>query len=233
MVVNRLIFRYNNPMDSKNLNLYFREIIYQNPKGKKDSVCGVFSHEALNIEDASLGNIYIVGTISNIPKGKYKNSDFLLNLLSSAIKREFYSNHQRTSLEALESALQSANIYLSDFVKKGHDEWIGNMHLACLIFSQNDIHIGQTGHMIIQLFREGTASNIGKKFQSTETPEPNKTFSNIASGKIEEGDKILIASPNLSEIISLQKTKELIFHPSSDRLYHHIKANLSVPSLAC
>jgi len=220
-------------MDSKNLNLYFREIIYQNPKGKKDSVCGVFSHEALNVEDALLGNVYIVGKIFNIPRGKYKNSDFLLNLLSSAIKREFYSNHQRTSLEALESALQSANIYLADFAKRGHTEWIGNLHLACLAFSQNDIHVSQTGNMIIQLFRGGTASNINKKFQATEAPEPNKTFSNIASGKVEEGDKILIASSDLSEILSLQKTKELIFHPSSDRLYHYIKNNLSVPSLAC
>lgn len=220
-------------MDSKNLNLYFREIIYQDPKNKKDSVCGVFSYEVLNVEDAQLGNIYIVGKISNVPKKKYKNSDFLLSLLASAIKREFYSNHQRTSLEALESALQSANIYLSDFTKKGHDEWIGNLHIACLVFSQNDIYIGQTGNMVIQLFRKGTISNISKKFHGSEEPEPTKTFSNIASGKIEREDKILMATRDISEILSLQKTKELISYPTADKLYHYIKDNLSVPALAC
>ena len=177
-------------MDSKNLNLYFREIIFQNPKFKKDSICGIFSYEAMNVEDMMLGNIYVVGKISNIPKKKYKNSDFLLNLLSSAIKREFYSNHKRTTLEALESALQSANIYLSDFAKRGHNEWIGNLHMVCLAFSGNDIHIGQTGNMVVQLFRENSISNISKKFRGQEEPEPTKTFSNIASGQIKERDKI-------------------------------------------
>ena len=220
-------------MDSKNLNLYFREIIYQNPAGKKDSVCGVFSYEALNTEDATLGNLYIVGKISNVPKKKYKNSDFLLSLLASAIKREFYSNRQRTTLEALESALQSANIYLSDFAKKGHREWIGNLHVACLVFSKDLIHIGQTGNMIIQLFRSGTVSNINKKFQNTEDCDPTKTFSNIASGQIEEADKIIIATHDISEILTLQKIKELIVYPTTDKLYHYIKDNLTVPSLAC
>ena len=220
-------------MDSKNLNLYFREIIYQGPKSKKDSVCGVFSYEAMNVEDAQLGNIYIIGKISNVPKKKHKNSDFLLGILSSAIKREFYSNHQRTSLEALESALQSANIYLSDFVKKGHDEWIGNLHIACLVFFENNIHVGETGNMVLQLFRGNTISNISKKFQDQEQPDPIKTFSNIASGKIEEGDKILIASYDISEILSAPKTKELIVYHTADKLYHYIKDNLSVSSLAC
>jgi hypothetical protein len=220
-------------MDSENLNLYFREIAYQGPKSKKDSVCGVFSYEANDIEDMSLGNIYIVGKISNIPKKQYRNSDFLLNLLVSAIKREFYSNYQRTTLGALESALQSANIYLTDFSKKGHTTWIGNLHLACLAFSKNDIHVGQTGKMIVQLFRSGTVSNISKKFETAEKLEPNKTFSNIASGKIEKGDKILIATHDLSGIMSTQKIKGLIAQHTTDALYHQIKDNLSEDSLAC
>lgn len=220
-------------MDSENLNLYFHEIIFQDPKAKKDSVCGVFSYEAMNIKNAQLGSLYLVGKISNVPKKKYKNSDFLLNLLASVIKREFYSNHQRTSLEALESALQGANIYLSDFVKKGHDEWIGNLHFVCLCFHQNNIHVTQTGNMVVQLSRNGTLSNISKKFQNQEKPEPIKTFSNLASGRIERRDKIIIATYDISDILSPQKTKELISYPTTDKLYHYIKDNLSVSSLAC
>jgi len=211
-------------MEPRHLNLYFREIVYHHPRIKKDSVCGVFSYEALNVEDANLGNLYLVGKISNVPPKKYRNSDFLLNLLASAIKREFYSNHQRTSLEALESALQSANIYLNDFSQKGHKEWVGNLHFACLVSSQNNIHIGQTGNIIIQLFRGSTISSISKKFKNQEeNPEPSKTFSNIASGKIEEGDKVIISTSDISNILTTQKIKELISHPTTDKLYHYIK----------
>ncbi|MCX6730092.1 MAG: hypothetical protein NT058_01175, partial [Candidatus Portnoybacteria bacterium] len=220
-------------MDSKNLNLYFREIAHQDPKSRKDSICGVFSYEATNVEDIQLGNLYIVGKISNIPKKQYRNSDFLLGLLVSVIKREFYSNYQRTTLEALESALQSANIYLADFSKKGHTAWIGNLHLACLVFSRDDIHVGQTGKMIVQLFRSGTVSNISKKFEVTEELDPNKTFSNIASGKIEKEDKILIATYDLLNVLSTQKIKGLIVRHTTDKLYHYIKDNLPKDSLAC
>ena len=58
--------------------------------------------------------------------------------------------------------------------------------------------------MDVQLFRSGTMSNISKKFEIAEKPEPNKTFSNIASGKITEGDKILIATSDLLKILSVQ-----------------------------
>ncbi len=221
-------------MDSENLNLYYREIVYQDPKKKKDSICGVFSYEAIDEQDLKLGNLYIVGEITNIPKKKYKNSDFILNLLSSAIRRDFYSNPQRSSLEALESALQSANIYLADFAKKGHNEWIDNLNFVCLSFSGGKIHVGQTGKMIVQLFRNDTASNISKKFESPDAPEPTRTFSNIASGEIEHGDKILISTVNILKIVTASKIKEMISGFTTDKFYHHVKNSLSESnSLAC
>ena len=189
------------------LNLYFREIVYHNPATKKDSVCGVFSYEALNIEETRLGNLYLVGRIYNFPPKKHKNYDFLLNLLASAIKREFHSDPKRNTLEALESALQSANIYLTDFVKKGHKEWIGNMDFACIAFSKNSIYIGQTGKVLIYLLRGNTMTNIARKFANNNTgSEVSKTFSNIASGSLEENDRIVISTSNILEMPLLQSS---------------------------
>ena len=222
-----------------NLNLYFREIVYHNPLGKKDSVCGVFSYEALNVEEAKLGNLYLIGKISNFSPKKHKNSEFLLSVLTSVIKREFYAHPQKNTLEALESALQSANIYLEDFAKKGHKEWIGNLDFACLVFSQNIIHISQTGNMIFYLYRKGTMSNVAKKFlNNNDKSKSLKIFSNIASGDLEENDKIIIASADLLEIMPVLKIKELISYPSTEQLYEFIKGKLkdkkTAPnSLAC
>lgn len=219
-------------MDSY-LNLYFREIIYHNPSAKKDSVCGVFSYEAINVEEAKLGNLYLVGKISNFPPKRHKNFDFLLNLLASAIKREFYSDPQRTTLEALESALQSANIYLADFTKKGHKEWIGNLDFSCLASSQNNIHIGQTGNMLIYLSRGNTMNNIARKFSNqTKNSQPLKTFSNIASGKLEENDKLIITTPDILDIASSQEIKDLISRPSGEQFYNFLKESLKKQSKA-
>jgi hypothetical protein len=230
-------------MEETRLNLYFREIVYHNPSAKKDSVCGVFSYEALNVEEAKLGNLYLVGKISNLPPKKHKNFDFLLGVLASAIKREFYSDYRKTTLEALESALQAANIYLADFSKKGHEEWVGNLGFTCTAFSQNNIHIGQTGNMLIYLLRGNIMTNIARKFSVPEKdPQPVKTFSNIASGILEEDDKLIIATPDVLEITSSQKIRELLFQPDTEEIYNFFKDYLEnqsknkdsiIGSLAC
>ncbi|MFH1308962.1 MAG: hypothetical protein ABIH51_03055 [Patescibacteria group bacterium] len=226
-------------MNLRDLNLYFQEIVYHNPSNKKDCVCGVFSYEALNIEETKLGNLYLIGKISNISPKKQKNADFVLNLLSSAIKRDFYSDPNKNTLEALESALQGSNIYLDDFVKKGHKDLIKNLDFTCLAFVKDNIHIGQTGKALAYLFRRGTMTNIARKFINKEkTGQSSKVFSNIASGKLEENDRIFVATEEISEIITSQKVKEMISYPSTEQLYEEIKNKLEqknnpISCLAC
>lgn len=208
-------------------NLYFREIVYHRPKAKKDSVCGVFSYEAINVEEAQLGNLYLVGKISGFPSKKYKNFDFLLNLLASAVKREFYSDPQKSTLEALESAVQSANVYLADFAKKGHKEWIGNIDFSCIAFSKNSIHIAQAGNMLTLLFRGDSMTNIARKFSNkSKKSQPLNPFSNIASGTLEEDDKIIVSTPDILDIVSNQKIKQLISNTDTEKLFNYIKNNL-------
>jgi len=214
------------PMEEPRLKLYFREVIYQNPAAKKTSVCGVFSYEAQNIEEARLGNIYIVGKISNLPPKKHKSFDFMLTVLASAIKRDFYADPRKNTLEALESALQGANIYLADFVKKGHDEWIGNIDFTCMVFAQNNIHIGQTGNMLVYLLRGQMMTNIARKFSIMQKSDPIKTFSNIASGTLEENDRLIISTDDIFALASAQKIKEINLGGDSEDFYDFIKENL-------
>ncbi|MDP2934531.1 MAG: hypothetical protein Q8N59_02085 [bacterium] len=213
-------------MEDQNLKLYFREIVYHNPSTKKKSVCGVFSYEALTAEEMQLGNLYLVGKISDIPVKKHKSFDFLLNLLASAIKRDFHANTKKNVIEAMESALQGANIYLTDFTKRGHREWIGNLDFTCLAFSQNNIHIGQTGNMLVYLLRQNTITNIAKKFSILQKNEPIKTFSNIASGTLEEGDKLIISTNDILNLVSQQKIKEMNMNSGSEEFYDFLKESL-------
>jgi hypothetical protein len=214
------------PMEDPSLKLYFREIVYHNPSTKKNSVCGVFSYEAMTAEEVQLGNLYLVGKISNIPTKKHKSFDFLLNLLASAIKRDFYVDTKKNTVEAMESALQGANTYLADFTKRGHEEWMGNLDFTCLVFLQNNIYIGQTGNMLVYLLRQNTITNIAKKFSAPKKNEPIKTFSNIASGILEEGDKLIIATDDILNLASQQKIKEMNINSDSEEFYDFLKENL-------
>lgn len=212
-----------------NLRFHFKEFIKTDSHLKgidkiretPDYICDLFVYEPKNVEEAQLGILFMLGKIENIPKDKYKNSDFLLSLLISVIKREFYSDFRRPTLEALEVSLNKANLYLADFTEKGNVEWIGNLNFICGAFSQNTLHITQVGESIIKLFRKTTVSHIENKFPIRKRTHPLKTFGNIASGTILNGDKIILGTKNILNIAPLANLKEL-----SKRNHHQIIESL-------
>ena len=208
-----------------NLQFHFKEFIKTDSHLKgidkiretPDYICDLFVYEPKNVEEAQLGILFMLGKIENIPKDKYKNFDFLLSLLISVIKREFYSDFRRPTLEALEVSLNKANLYLADFTEKGNVEWIGGLNFICGAFSQNTLHITQVGESIIKLFRKTTVSHIENKFPVRKRAHPLKTFGNIASGTILNGDKIILGTKNILNIAPLANLKEL-----SKRNHHQI-----------
>jgi len=209
-------------MPEKSLQLYSAEFIKEKSSSKNpEYVFDFLIYEPKNIEEVQLGTLFMLGKIENIPKNKYKNFDFLLNLIISVIKREFYADPQRSSLEALEASLNKANLYLADFAEKGNVEWINNFHFICGAFSKNIIHITQTGNLFIKLLRGTIISHIEKKFPNQKKPHPLNTFGNIASGTIVNGDKIILGTKNILDIISPTNLKEL-----SKNNCNHIIRNL-------
>jgi len=203
-----------------NLQLHFKEFIKADsylkgidrikPAGKNpDHTCDLLVYEPKNIEEAQLGTLFMLGKIENIPQNKYKNLDFLLNLLISVIKREFYSDHKRSTLEALEASLNKANLYLADFTEKGNVEWIGNISFICGAFYKNTLHITQVGESIIKLFRETNVSHIENKFPTSKKTHPLKIFGNVASGTMLNGDKVIMGTKNILNITPLANLKEL------------------------
>ena len=207
-----------------NLQLHFKEFIkadsylkgidrikpaYRQAGKNPDHACDLLVYEPKNIEESQLGTLFMLGKIENIPQNKYKSLDFLLNLLISVIKREFYSDHKRPTPEALESSLNKANLYLADFTEKGNVEWIGNISFICGAFHKNTLHITQVGESIIKLFRETNVSHIENKFLTSKKTHPLKTFGNIASGTMLNGDKVIMGTKNILNITPLANLKEL------------------------
>lgn len=197
-----------------NLQLYFKELIKSEQfsslaQRKPDYVCDLFVYEPMNIEEAHLGTLFMLGKIEHIPKNKYRNFDFLLNLLISVIKREFYSNYKRPTSEALEASLNKANLYLADFTEKGNIEWIGNFSFICGAFSKNNLYITQVGTSIIKLFRGTSINNIDNKFPTPKKFHPLKTFGNIASGTLIDGDKVFLSFKDALNIVPIVNLKNI------------------------
>ncbi len=189
----------------KNLKITVREIVVSKEAGD-NAFCDVFVYEPENVAEQSLGNLCIVGEVSNLTD----NSSYLINLLASTLKKEFYSNAKRTSLESLEASLHKANVTLAEFTEQGNVGWIGNLHMACLIFKGNELHFSKVGKIKTFLIRDFQTTDIGQNLAGSERPDPLKTFANIASGTLESGDILVLGTPKIFETFSLEKIKKEI-----------------------
>lgn len=207
-----------------------KEIVFSGENEK--SFCDIFIYEPENIEEKSLGSLYIIGEIVNLPE----NSSYIVNLLASIIKKEFYSNKKRTGLEALEAGLNKANSTLSDLAERGNIEWIGNLNMACAVHSQKELHLSQAGKIKTLLIRNGQISDIGKNVILGKNPHPFRTFANIASGELEINDLVLFATPELFKVLLLEQISKLStsldFESFTNKIQELVSQDESINTLA-
>jgi len=183
--------------------LEVREIVFCNEE--ENSFCDIFVYEPENVDEKALGNLYIVGEIVNLSD----SSSYLVNLLASIIKKEFYSKPKRSTMESLEAGLHKANSTLSGLAEQGNVDWIGNLNMICGAYKKNELYFSQVGNVKTLLVRDNQITDIGKNIAKEEKPHPFKTFANIASGEIEKNDLVLLATPEFFNIFSLEKIRQL------------------------
>jgi len=207
-----------------------KEIVFSDEEEK--CFCDIFVYEPENIEEKSLGNLYIIGEVVNLPE----NSSYIVNLLASIIKKEFYSNKKRTTLESLEASLNKANSTLSDLTEQGNVAWIGNLNMTCAAHRQKELHLSQTGKIKTLLIRNGQIKDIGKNVIADEKPHPFRTFANIASGELELNDLVLFATPGLFNILSTEKIRQMSssenFEEFSNEIQETIKKESDISTIA-
>ncbi|NOQ68345.1 hypothetical protein GQ568_02805 [Patescibacteria group bacterium] len=188
---------------NKKIKVNLKEIVFSSEEGR--SFCDIFVYEPENIEEQALGNLYIVGEIVNFSE----NSSYLINLLASISKKEFYSNSKKSTMESLEASLHKTNSTLSDLAEQGNVDWIGNLNMTFCAYKNGELHFSQTGKIKTILIRDGQITDIGKNITSKEKPHPFKTFTNIANGELESGDLVLFATPELFNVFSTEKLRQL------------------------
>jgi len=125
-------------------------------------------------------------------------------IINTAI-REYYRSTDSSELNNFENALKKVNDTLAQVTQSGETEWVGNLHGILMLISGKDIHISQTGATDAFLFRGRQINHITEGLSDVSDTHPLRTFSNIVSGTLNEGDKIVIANPAFSEKITLEE----------------------------
>lgn len=156
-------------------------------------------------------NLQPLGTMIGFFKinDKSEDSSYIVNFLSSVIKKEYYINPKRPVSESLDGALHKVNLALSEIAKNGNIRWIGQLDSAVCVLEKNILHFTVSGTAQILLLRNQMLSNISQDLNPEELePNPLKTFSNVSSGYLEKDDKIIITSGDLFNLFSLNEIKK-------------------------
>jgi len=214
------------------------EIIIQKNKTKHlatepKTECDVFSYQPDNIEQMPLGSLYIVSELDCV-----RDCQHLGTLLASMIKREYYLFPQKGALKSFQRALLKANNHLKDLSKDGNVEWLGKFHFVCAIFAGGELLLSQAGQAKTLFFRTDRLSNLGHKaLPNPEKPQPSKIFSSVVTGKIENGDRMIFATPKIDNLFSANGLKQILASQQNlagvaDQINKILREQNKIPPLA-
>ncbi len=157
-----------------------------------------------------------------------ENSAYIVNFLTSVLKKEYYINPKRPVAESLDSALHKVNIALSELAKQGNVEWLGNLNAAICVLEKNNAHFSVSGNAKMFIFRNGALSNISDGLASDSLePHPLKTFLNVSSGRLEKDDRMLITSEDIFHIFSEAEIKKNFQRFEGEKFVQFLKTALS------
>ncbi len=156
------------------------------------------------------------------------DSAYVVNFLTSVLKKEYYANPKRPVAESFDSALHKVNLALSEVAKHGNVEWIGKIHAAICVIEKNSIHFTIAGNAKIFLNRKQTLTDISEDLASDENePHPLKTFINVSSGRLEKEDRLIITSEDIFHILKLSDLKKNLQRLTKEQFVQFLKTALS------
>jgi hypothetical protein len=183
--------------------------LHSEPQKKSRRFKGIaitYEHIPTDLEERNHGSVYAVININTANPEAEEVAELIIDTLSG----EFYQNLHEPALSSFESALTKINEELADITQQGYINWLNNLNAIIGVLSNNVLHISQAGKTEAYLYRADKSSHISDDLAG-DAVNPLRTFINIASGELHEGDKVAIVTPSV------------FFHISKDELRKYVQ----------
>ena len=176
------------------------------PKQVPSFVAANVYEPAADDPTAQFGNLFIV--VEALVSGR--PGEDVASLITSSFQSVYYdaASTAASSLERFEAATKAANTALSEYVNQGNAAWIGKLSAVVAVQAGSELHLTHSGSAEAYLYR-GRASTRITAGDNPRSPGPAKTFGLVASGNLEVGDRLLLATPALIHQLSLKKLHEI------------------------
>ncbi|MFA5926427.1 MAG: hypothetical protein WC831_05910 [Parcubacteria group bacterium] len=184
----------------------------------------VFVVSAENYEQEKLGTLFGILKVSDFSA----DSSYVVNLLASVMKKEYFSRPERPSEESFEASLRKANLALAEIARHGSTGWAGKIDFAGGAIERSNLHFSRLGRTSVFLIRSGQIAEISRVLENEKTAEPHplKTFTDISSGRLEKGDKLIFTTRDLLDIFSPDELRHNAARFSQEEFAGLIEASL-------
>jgi hypothetical protein len=201
---------------------FFDSILVCNDKKIRPFI-EILVQEPENITQHNLGTLLGVFCVEELSE----DSSYIANYLISVIRKEYFSRPKRPAIESFEAALHKANLALSKLAEHENVKWIGKLNAIIAVVEKNNLHVTQAGSTVAFLLRSKSLTDISDGLASVEAePHPLKTFVNVSSGRLEPGDKVIIATSEIFNIFSLEEIKKSALRFSSEKFAQFLRTAL-------
>lgn len=136
----------------------------------------------------------------------------LIRAIFATVKEVCFLDQTQDSFERFETALKEINAVIADARETLPNKHIGRINAVVGLLSGNDLHLTQAGEAEGYLIRRGTITTITEGLTPDEAVD---IFVNIASGTVENHDKIVLASERLLRYATKTELTK-IFSPNKD-----------------
>lgn len=207
-----------------------KEILIKNKSATRHS--DIFSYDfGQDDSKRKLGNLFIVGNVHNGQSDAASDPDdsganstdisYIINLVASLAKREYYARQDLAPKEAFSAALKKINGVIEEFFKNKDLK----INIGIFSVAGENINISKLGKFRILMVRDGKIIDILNNIDlfSKEVVQ-EKEFSHVISGKISANDKILAYYPELAFTAREKTIKDSLLKDSRETFIDKIKA---------
>jgi hypothetical protein len=144
-------------------------------------------------------HLFLLAELRGIQKKTELND---LSKISEIIIETFRVNRKLPADAMFETTLAAINNKLADFAHKGRKSWLGKFSALIGVKTDKDFYLANTGHTCAWLKRKNDLNEVLNS-DKTET-HPLKTFTNFSSGRMLDGDSLILATSSIFNYVSLE-----------------------------
>lgn len=167
----------------------------------------VFLSEPKPDEEKKLGRLFAIVEIDS----KNRVNKEIIDLMIHDINRYYYGAQSYEIEAGFENALQKTNRRLQEMIGEVGEEWLKQLTALIGVQKNNEIVFANVGKAIALMSHNNSIIDILDTAKAkAQDVSPVKIFSNIVTGEVTEGARILFATETILDYLSKEKIRRVL-----------------------